>query len=194
VPADGPHAGRVADGGDGAGDDGALVFLGHVGVALPAIGVRADLVAAGADVAGEPGRALERTGRSAERRLDAAAVEQVGEAPVGGAGAVLEMALHQQVRRARDLVDDLVDALAGLVAVGEAELGALLDVHHERDREPRPARPARVERRAAVAPEIPRRQSEAPRLLLCRHDAPPFLGLAAAQRAVTWPRRDADRP
>jgi hypothetical protein len=84
------------------------------------------------------------------------ALEDIHDAPPPGAGAVLEMTFHAGIRRADDLLDDVVDALVPLVALSDRELGALLDIDDKRDRDARIVGPANRRRSPAIAEEIPR--------------------------------------
>ena len=119
-------------------DHGALGGLFHAGMTFPAPAVTADLVAARNRVpAGKPGRALERAAAGAQRGRRAAAASASMTRHQPARVPYSKCFLHAAVGQADDLVGDLVDRLVALVAVRSAELGALLDIDHDRDRDAR---------------------------------------------------------
>src|SRR5476649_586530 len=123
-------------------------------MALPAPAMARYLVATRQPVARHPRRQLDRPAASVHRCRDAVALEYLHDAPPAGAGAVLEMAFHAGIRRADDLLDDVVHALVPLVALTDGELGTLLDIDDERDRNTGIVRPAHGRRPPTIAAEI----------------------------------------
>ena len=158
VPADRRLAVHAADRLDTLRDQRALLRLVHPGVRLPAPAVALDLIAALRGVLADPRRRLERAGAGIERQRHAVVVGELADAPVADARAIFEMALQAQIGRALDLLDRLVDGFVALVAGGEEQLRALLDVQHHRHRDARAARPAHVWVAIGVTLQIPRHE------------------------------------
>src|SRR4030095_6154259 len=137
-------------------DERTLLRLVHPGVRLPAPAVALDLIAALRGVLTDPRRRLERTGAGIERQRHAVVVGERANAPVADARTIFEMALEAQIGRALDLLDRLMDGFVALVASGEEQLRALLDVEHYRHRDARAARPAHVWGAIGVPFQLPR--------------------------------------
>src|SRR5215510_5923742 len=136
-------------------DERALLRLIHPGMRLPAPAVALDLVAALRGVLADPRHRLECTGAGIERQRHTVVVGERADAPVADARTVFEMALEAQIGHALDLLDYLMDGFVALVASGEEQLRALLDVQHHRHRDARAARPAYVWVAIGVPLQIP---------------------------------------
>ena len=128
-------------------------------MAFPSPAVRRDLVPAAEGIASQHWQPLDSSPGGAECRLRLVAFEKVHDAPPAGAGAVLEVAVDGGIQAADDPLLDLVDGLVLGVAVGNGIFGAILEVDDERHRHPRPARPTRIGRGAAIAQQIAAQRS-----------------------------------
>ena len=156
MPAHRPAPGDTFNGHHGLQDRGLFFLLVHAGVALPAVAVGRHFVPGSDRILGQPWAALDCAPTGTEGHGRVVTLEQIGNAPPGGARAVLEMAVDARVPpRAR--VDHFVHGFVALIAVGHRELGALFEVEHERDRQPAPTGPPYRWRPASIALEISHR-------------------------------------
>jgi hypothetical protein len=137
VPADGRPAGRAGDGLDAASDHGPLGGLIHVRLALPPPAVRRHLMTVRHGLCREPRRERQRPATCTHRGRDPVSPQQRADARPACTGAVLEVALHAQIARAIDTLDDLVDELVRFVAHAQRQLRPLLNVHYDRQSQPR---------------------------------------------------------
>ena len=143
-PACRPGAGRPLDRGSSIAHEGPLLRLFHAELVNPAMPVGADLVPARRDPRGELRRTLQRHRRRGEGRLQPALFQQPhhpGRACLYAVGVVAFVAVVAD--RAPRAGAQFVHGLGIGVAVVDAGLRAFLDIHHQGERDPRPAGPGR---------------------------------------------------
>ena len=131
----------------------------RVAVVDPFVAVSGDLPARLLHRRGDFGIARQRGGDREDGHRDVALGEHAMQPPETGARAVFVDQLHVHVALARPGrgADDLrQERLGGEVAMQNVVLAALFVIDHELQRDPRPARPIRERRRAAVSSHVAR--------------------------------------
>ena len=159
VPAERTLAGRLGVNADRLCDLRALLGLRHVLVLDPFQAVTGDIPAGLLHGRDHFGIALQRGGDTEHGRRQLSFGEHPPQPPEAGARTIFEhqfdigMALTRPGLRAQDIRQK---CFGGPIAVQNVVLAALLEIHHELNRDPRAARPVRIGRIAPVAAEIAR--------------------------------------